>query len=72
MRSAFSITMRLAFGTSTPTSMTVVATSRSSLPALNDTMTASFFLPVMRPCTRPMRTSGRAEASTAAVSSAAW
>ena len=42
MRSAFSITIRLAFGTSTPTSMTVVATSRSILPSLKRAMTASF------------------------------
>ena len=34
MRSAFSMIIRLAFGTSTPTSMTVVATSRSRSPAL--------------------------------------
>ena len=42
MRSAFSITIRLAFGTSTPTSMTVVATSRSTAPSLKRVITTSF------------------------------
>ena len=64
--------IRLASGTSTPTSMTVVATSRSSRPALNAVITASLRAPGMRPCTSPMRTSGSAAASAAAVSSAAW
>ena len=72
MRSAFSMTIRLAFGTSTPTSITVVATSRSSSPCLNAVMTASLRPPGMRPCTSPMRTPGSAAASAAAVSSAAW
>ncbi len=71
MRSAFSITIRLALGTSTPTSITVVATSRSSLPCLNEVMTASFCLPAIRPWIRPMRTPGSASASCAAVFSAA-
>ena len=49
MRSAFSTTINVAFGTSTPTSMTVVATSKSSSAALNARMTTSFSAPFMRP-----------------------
>ena len=41
-RSAFSMTMTVALGTSTPTSMTVVDTSASSRPALKSSMTAAF------------------------------
>ena len=41
-RSASSTTMTVAFGTSTPTSMTVVATSTSSCPARNSPIVASF------------------------------
>jgi hypothetical protein len=49
MRSAFSITIKLAFATSTPTSITVVATSRSIWPALNAAITDSFSRAAMRP-----------------------
>ncbi len=72
MRSAFSITISVAFGTSTPTSMTVVATSSWILPALKASIAWSFDFGGMRPCTSPTRTSGSASASAAAVSSAAW
>jgi hypothetical protein len=72
MRSAFSMTIRLAFGTSTPTSITVVATSRSRRPALNACITVSLRAGGIRPCTSPIRSSGSASASAAAVSSAAW
>ena len=59
-RSAFSITIRLALGTSTPTSITVVATSRLSSPALKAAITAGFSAGFMRPCSRPRRSSGSA------------
>jgi hypothetical protein len=64
--------IRLAFGTSTPTSITVVATSTSRRPVLNAVMTVSLRAPVMRPCTSPILSCGSASASNAAVSSAAW
>ena len=44
-RSACSITMMVAFGTSTPTSITVVDTRMESSPAANAAMTRSFSLP---------------------------
>ena len=70
-RSAFSTIISEALGTSTPTSMTVVATSTSNRAALNASIAASFSAGFIRPCTRPTRRSGRASASSAAVSSAA-
>ena len=57
-RSAFSTTMTVALGTSTPTSMTVVDTSTSSSPALNACMTASFSLGLSFPCKSPTRRPG--------------
>ena len=63
MRSAFSMTIRLALGTSTPTSMTVVATSSCVRPALNSCIAFSLARGGMRPWTRPTRTSGSAAAS---------
>ena len=45
----------VAFGTSTPTSMTVVATSTSSSPARNWCITASFSREAIRPWSRPTR-----------------
>ncbi|KAG1390189.1 hypothetical protein G6F59_015287 [Rhizopus arrhizus] len=62
-RSAFSITISEALGTSTPTSMTVVATSRSISPALNATIVASFSAAFRRPCTSPTRTPGSSACS---------
>ena len=59
-RSAFSITINEALGTSTPTSITVVATSRSSSPCLNASMVACFAAGFRRPWTRPMRSRGSA------------
>ena len=44
-------------GTSTPTSMTVVATSTASSPPAKRAMTASLSGPFMRPWTRPTRSS---------------
>ncbi len=50
--------MMLALGTSTPTSMTVVATSICVSPSLNARIAASFSAGFMRPWTRPTRNSG--------------
>ena len=44
--------MMVASGTSTPTSITVVATSNCVSPAAKRAMAASFSAPFMRPCTR--------------------
>src|SRR5664280_2452004 len=49
-RSASSTTMTVAFGTSTPTSITVVATRTSISPAANRRMTASLSSADSRPC----------------------
>jgi hypothetical protein len=58
-RSACSITIRLALGTSTPTSITVVATSTSMSPAAKAAITACFSSAFSRPCTSPTRSSGK-------------
>ncbi len=71
MRSAFSMTIRVALGTSTPTSITVVATSSWILPALKASIAASLAALGMRPCTSPTRSPGSAALRVAAVSSAA-
>ncbi len=71
MRSAFSMTMSVALGTSTPTSMTVVATKSWIPPSLKRRMVESFAAGGIRPWTRPTASSGNAAASAAAVSSAA-
>ncbi len=52
-RSAFSMTMILAFGTSTPTSMTVVDTSTSSSPALNGVHHGGLFRGLQPPVHQP-------------------
>jgi hypothetical protein len=57
-RSACSMTIRLALGTSTPTSITVVATSKGICPCVKSDITAAFSAAGMRPCSRP--TSGPA------------
>lgn len=49
-RSASMITMAVALGTLTPTSMTVVATRTSTSPAANRRMTSSFSSGCIRPC----------------------
>ena len=72
MRSAFSMIIRLAFGTSTPTSITVVATSTSVLPAANAAIARSLSRGFMRPCISPTDRVGSASRSIAAVDSAAW
>ena len=54
-RSASRITITVAFGTSTPTSMTVVATSTSSSPARNALHRRSFSADDIRPCSSPSR-----------------
>jgi hypothetical protein len=48
--------MTVAFGTSTPTSITVVATSTSTSPARKAAITASFSFAGTRPWSRPRRT----------------
>ena len=47
------MTIRLAFGTSTPTSITVVATSTCSSPAANAAIVEDFSSAIRRPWTRP-------------------
>ena len=54
-RSASRITMTVAFGTSTPTSITVVATSTSSSPRGTRSIVASFSAGGRRPCSSPRR-----------------
>ncbi len=65
--------MMVAFGTLTPTSTTVVATSTQTSPSAKAAMTASFSPAAIRPCTSPTpgpRASRRASArSSAAVTS---
>ena len=70
-RSAFSTIMSEAFGTSTPTSITVVATSNCVCPSWKARMTVSFSAGFMRPWISATRSSGKAAVSTAAVSVAA-
>ena len=61
-RSACSITMTVAFGTSTPTSMTVVETSTWISPREKAPIASSFSALFIRPWSRPTRTPGRAAA----------
>ncbi|MCY1454244.1 hypothetical protein D9M71_712960 [compost metagenome] len=64
--------IRLALGTSTPTSITVVATSNCRRPSLNSSITAAFSAGFMRPWIKPTRSSPSAEDSSSKVVSAAW
>ncbi|MNF84539.1 hypothetical protein D3C84_669080 [compost metagenome] len=64
--------IRLALGTSTPTSITVVATSNCRLPALNSAITAAFSAGFMRPWISPTFSSPRAAVRSSKVVSAAW
>ena len=57
--------IRLAFGTSTPTSITVVATSNWISPRLKRPITASFCSAFILPWTRPTEISGSCSVSTA-------
>ena len=59
------MTIRLAFGTSTPTSITVVATSTPMRARVNAAITAAFSAAGMRPCSSPTWQPGSAAASTA-------
>ena len=52
--------IKLAFGTSTPTSITVVAINKSKLPAVNSAIICCFSAAFKRPCTRPTLSSGKA------------
>jgi hypothetical protein len=63
--------MTLAAATSTPTSITVVATRSASGPSAKAFMTASLSLPFMRPCTSPTRAPKRCVSSAARASAAA-
>jgi hypothetical protein len=47
--------MMVAFGTSTPTSITVVATNTSNLRSRNAFMVSSFSAEFIRPCNNPKR-----------------
>ena len=69
-RSAFSMTMSAAFGTSTPTSMTVVETSTSRPPLVNCDMSSSFSFAFSLPWIQPIRSPGSCSRSSAACSSA--
>ena len=62
-RSGFSIIIRLELGTSTPTSITVVATSRCISPCLKACITVCFSAGFIRPWTRPILSSGSASLS---------
>ncbi|MNF09393.1 hypothetical protein D3C80_2100490 [compost metagenome] len=64
--------IRLALGTSTPTSITVVATSSCRRAALNSSITAAFSAGFMRPWIRPTRSSPSAAESSSNVVCAAW
>ncbi len=64
--------IRLALGTSTPTSMTVVATSSCSSPRLNCSITAAFSAGFMRPWISPTRSPTSAAERSSNVVSAAW
>ena len=55
--------IRLALGTSTPTSITVVDTSTLICPPANSDITAAFSAGGMRPCSRPTILSGNAALS---------
>ncbi len=54
-RSASSTSMTVAFGTSTPTSITVVATSTCTVPPRNAAIIASFSFDFIWPCSNPTR-----------------
>src|SRR5690554_98766 len=71
-RSGFSMIISDALGTSTPTSITVVATSKSSSPFLKRSITSAFSWAFRRPCTRPTLRSDKRSESSWAVTSAAW
>jgi len=71
-RSACSISMTVAFGTSIPTSITVVATSTWTSPSRNARITLSRSSPPIRPCTRPTTSSGKTFFSRAAMVVAAF
>ena len=58
-RSACSTTISDAFGTSTPTSITVVATSTAIWPPAKSDITAAFSAAGMRPCSRPTIAAGQ-------------
>ena len=62
-RSASSTTITVAFGTSTPTSITVVAMSTWSSPARKRPITASFSADGSRPWSRPRRSPDSSAAS---------
>ena len=58
-RSAPKMTIKLALGTSTPTSITVVATSTRSVPSRKAAMVSSRVARSRRPCTTPKGTSAK-------------
>ena len=55
--------MTVAFGTSTPTSITVVATSTSSSPRRKRPITSSFSALAIRPCISPSRSPSSSSAA---------
>ena len=70
-RSASSTIITVAFGTSTPTSMTVVATSTSISPARNAVIAASFSAAGIWPCSSPTRSPASSSAARRSASSVA-
>ena len=72
MRSACSITMSVALGTSTPTSITVVATRSWMRLALKSAITCAFSAGFRRPCTRPTARSGNVDFIVSKVSMAVF
>ena len=66
------MTIRLALGTSTPTSITVVATSTLSSPLTKASMVADLTSFLSRPWTSPTGSSGSAAESISKVSSAVF
>ena len=63
------MTITVAFGTSTPTSITVVATRTSIWPAENSRITRSFSSGCSRPCKMPSRRPASGPASSVAATS---
>src|SRR6266850_2544351 len=71
-RSACSISMTVAFATSIPTSMTLVATRMCTALSRNARIVASRSSALSRPCTRPTSSSGNTLASRSAITVAAF
>ena len=71
-RSACSITIKEALGTSTPTSITVVLTKTRKVPATNAAITACFSEGDKRPCIKPTGVSSPSDSLNSACACVAW